>query len=514
MATWSTTFYYEQELRSAYMNNLIKGVITPGIYNMDAAIYTKDNTNVGQQGVWLHIRAGAQLIFSNGYAVTNNVLQRDLRRLGDYVVKCVAEEDVDIQLAALGGTNSAIFEATNAEDHITKAPVLFVYAMLKYDADASAIAEPTFMLAAPSSNEILGVDPSFQLPNEGLNPSDASADTRISYLMVGILVDNGKYAAPYGVNDWDRNGRNADVDWVRGHVFTAQGVQDYGSQLEKSFSREPVSFIFAEQYNRIYLTTGQFYFNSIFYNIDGTDCRAVHGQNTSPLITAPTPVSGMLTDHGFATAGASEYTKLPLTLTSLANKIIIEVLFMAINSEYSRSSLSNLDTLLTGGYNVSKRLLPYRVVCAAPTGFNLDTSSLWEDYGFASSTLIVPLDVSLVNIERLKNILANKNVILPIVDTIRQNGLASSPFLDPTVGESLIPLLISFRQVNATGDGFTDYQTLNSVAKFKDASGTVGASACNPANILSFFDLQSSSFEVTNVGLSAQEVFPTLPFVD
>lgn len=514
MATWSTTFYYEQELKSSYMNNLIKGLITPGIYNMDAAVYTRDSTNPSQQGVWLKIKAGAQLVFSNGYNVVNNVLERDLNKLGDYVVKCTAETDVDVQLAALGGANGTIFEATDAENGITKAPVIFVYAMLRYNEDAGDVHEPTFMLAVPSSNTFLGSDAAFKLPNEGLSPSDASADTRVSYLMIGILIDNGQFPAPYGANDWDRNGRNADMDWVRGHVFTAQGVQDYGSTLQKSFSKPPMSFIFAEHYNRVYLTSGQFYFNSVIYDIDGTNCRDIHGQNGSPITAAPTSVTGVLTDHGYLTAADSAYSKLPLALAGLANKVVIEVLFMAVQSEYARPSLPNLATLLTGGYSVAKKLLPFRVVCDAPAGLELNTTMLWEDYGFASATMVVPLDVSLCNIDRLKQIMANKNIMMPMVDTMRQNGLAASPFLDPAIGESLIPLMIAFRQVNSDGTAYTDPQTHPAVLKFKDAAGNGSAPACNPANILGFFDLQSSSFEVTNAGISATEVYPTLPFVD
>ena len=139
MATWSTTFYYEQELRSAYMNNLLKGMLNPGIYNMNAAIYTKDNTNPNEQGVWLHIEPGAQLVFSNGYKVVNNLLERDLSSLGSYLVKCVAEQPVDIHLASIGADNTAIFQSIGAGRTESIAPVIFVYASLRYVEDATSI---------------------------------------------------------------------------------------------------------------------------------------------------------------------------------------------------------------------------------------------------------------------------------------------------------------------------------------------------------------------------------------
>jgi hypothetical protein len=222
----------------------------------------------------------------------------------------------------------------------------------------------------------------------------------------------------------------------------------------------------------------------------------------------------MLTDHILKGPSEITYVPSPLNLTGLAGKLVLEVLFLAVESEYARPQPSDLTDLLTGSYNVSRKLLPYRVVCNAPAGLELDTTKLHKDYGFSVPTAVIPLDVSLNNVERLKAILANKNAILPIVDTIRQNALTASPYLDPTIGGSLIPLLITFRQVNDTEDGFTDPQSLLSGDIFLDAKGVAGSSACNPANILGFFDLQSSSFEVTNAGISAQEVYPTIPFVD
>lgn len=515
-STWATTFYYGQELRSAYMNNLLKGALNPGIYNLNAAVYTKNSDNQGEQGIWLRINAGAQFVFSNGYDVVNNKLERTLDRLGDYVVKCVAETTVDVPLAIIGGTNTAIFEATNAVDHITKAPVVFVYAALQYLEDQETLlTEPAFRLAVPSSNEILGTDASLQLPNEGFSPSDASADTRMSYLLVGVLLDNGEFEAPYGAEaDWARDGRNADEDWVKGHVFVGQGLQEHGNGMEKVFSKRALSFLFTKQYNRLFLTEGQFYFNTILYDIDGIDWKGAYGQNDSPISAAPTALTGMIADHAIANASSNTYLSSPLTLTGQAGKMIIEILFLAVESEYSRSELPDLSGLLTGGFAVSRKLLPFRVVCNAPSGLELDTTGLWEDYAFTAPRMVVPLDVSIVNIERLKDILANNNVLLPIVDTMRQNGLSASPFLDPTTGGALVPLLMSFRKVNSTEDGFTDPATLLTGAGFNDVTGTPGASTCNPANVLSFFDLQDSSFEVTNAGIVAREVYPTIPFID
>ena len=104
------------------------------------------------------------------------------------------------------------------------------------------------------------------------------------------------------------------------------------------------------------------------------------------------------------------------------------------------------------------------------------------------------------NIERLKGFILNRDIILPVIEAMRQNP-DSTPFLDSSVGDSLLPLSISFRKINSGG---TDYV---------DAQSADVTDACNPANVLSFFELQSSSFAVTGASFVAQEVYTLVPFL-
>ena len=99
MATWETTFYYQQELRSTYMNNLINGLIRPGIYNMDASIYTQYTVEGAKiPGIYLRINPGAILVFSNNYKIVNNARIRDDSTVGTYLIKCVLKDEADIAL--------------------------------------------------------------------------------------------------------------------------------------------------------------------------------------------------------------------------------------------------------------------------------------------------------------------------------------------------------------------------------------------------------------------------------
>jgi len=86
--SWATTFYYGQELRSLYMNNMINGLIRPGLYNIDATITTVSNEVTGfSPGIYLRLKAGSTFVFSNGYDVSEgNTYTRNLDKIGTYVV--------------------------------------------------------------------------------------------------------------------------------------------------------------------------------------------------------------------------------------------------------------------------------------------------------------------------------------------------------------------------------------------------------------------------------------------
>jgi hypothetical protein len=81
-------------------------------------------------------------------------------------------------------------------------------------------------------------------------------------------------------------------------------------------------------------------------------------------------------------------------------------------------------------------------------------------------------------------------------------GVTQAPYLEPSVGDALLPIMITVRRVNSEGTDFTD------------RASSKALKAVNPANIISFFELQASTFAVTGVALAAEETYPTLPFLD
>jgi len=515
---WSTTFYYEQELRSSYMNNMIKGLIKPGIYNMNAALYTLPGTigYEGQQGIWLRILAGTTMVFSNGYDSVDSKLVRNLDSIGSYVVKCVANVDMDFHLAKPQVSYSAVFEEAEDNPGVSKAPVLFVYASFKYDEEAAGSTEPLFKLAVPSSNTYLGSNLAYKLPNEDLD--GASAEPETSYLIIGTAIDNGKLSAVYTAGtDWRNeapyDGREA---WLSNHIFTARSLPEYTGAISKNYGQQLSAIAFGPNYNKLYMTSGHFFYNSILYSVDGQEWKTLYGQGAAPNATVPASISGGITDHIYSTAEATAFTKEALSLTGNANKVYMEFLFLAVRSEYANATTINIDELLEGSsLATTRRFIPYKVVCTAPAGVDFNTATaLSEALRFTLGTSIVPLDTSVLNINRLKSFFYNRNILLPVVDKMRQAADTASPYLLPDNGQSLIPVAVSFRKVDGTGTDFTDLQSSKTFAQFGDAAGALGASACNPANILSFFEMQASSFAIFSTALAVQEVYDVLPFLD
>ena len=513
---WSTTFYYEQELRSSYMNNVVKGLIKPGVYNLNAALYTLpyDEISPGSLGLWLRIKKGSTFVFSNGYEVVDGKLKRNLEQLGSYVVKCVAEDDTDIHLATPGGNYSAIFEEAVPGSGVPIAPVIFVYASFTYEDDAVSSSKPNFRLAVPSSNEYLGSNLSYMLPNEDW-PQAAEAREE-SYLLIGALLDNNKQSANYiSASNWrdasPYEGRSA---WLANHVFTARGLPEYKGAVSKNYGQQLAGILFGREYNKLFITSGSFYYNSILYQIDGQNWKTIYGQGGAASTAVPVSSSGAITDHAYGGYAATTYTKALPTLT--ADKLLVEFYFLAVRSEYARAVEMDLSAMFSGtGFSVTRRVLPYRIECDAPEGIDFNSmTALSEDFGFSAGTSVVPLDTSILNLERLKSYLQNRNVLMPVVDKMRQAAETASPFLIPSNGETLVPIAVSFRKVNSGGTDMVDAASSISFPVFKDASGTLNTSAVNPSNVLSFFELQASSFAIFSTSLSVQEVFDVLPFLD
>ena len=228
---WMTTFYYRQDLRSLYMNGVLNAGFKPGIYNADMTLYTinASDQTAEKSGLYLYVKKGTTLIFSNAVSHDANGYHRDLSNIGSYLIKCVATVDQRIQIAELsetsGNKNSALFGNNNTGAKAESR--LFLTALMIYNAeDDEGLDAPQFCVAKINSNRQQDegyytlLDMEYSLPEGPIQ----TLNSNLSYLFIGVM--NTPYTDKIYVNGsaWIPN---AAEDWAKDHVFTARGLPDY-----------------------------------------------------------------------------------------------------------------------------------------------------------------------------------------------------------------------------------------------------------------------------------------------
>jgi len=151
-AGWMTSFIYEQDLTSYYMNNVLTGTFRPGVYNANIAIVQ------GPDALYLSIKKGTTLLFSNNYKKSDDLpdigCRRNFSNIKNEVfnnpdntsnesivlIKCVAQNDIFQKIASKSD------EEILGQDITT----LYVFSYIKYmksplsgEEDSSI---PTFIL--------------------------------------------------------------------------------------------------------------------------------------------------------------------------------------------------------------------------------------------------------------------------------------------------------------------------------------------------------------------------------
>ena len=166
---WMTTFIYEQDLRSYYMNNILYPLLHTGVFNSDISISTRSGI------LFLNIKKGTTLVFSNDYVdIKNEVANGDTVLQGNTntiygrsfngkskdsygskgeaqisLIKCVALEDMVVRLNYLGSSDS-LTQSTN-DPHVNangfNKPI-YIGAIIKYSAEGgtTSFTDPAFRL--------------------------------------------------------------------------------------------------------------------------------------------------------------------------------------------------------------------------------------------------------------------------------------------------------------------------------------------------------------------------------
>lgn len=539
-SAWITSFFYKQDLRSLYMNNLLNASFQPGVYNADIGIFSRteneaDRENGESPGLNILIKKGTTLIFSNSYKTvkkdSKDCIERDLDSPGDYLIKCYANKDVRVNLAVAGVSSSlGIEKILGSGASNTKAPKeLFVIAYMAYNKDEDAgltYRTPQFSLIVKNTDYNGGGDAYFSWPSlsdtsvyipDGLedNSTNKSVKNLFSYLILGVAVDKASSQTYLTNTSWAENGS---TNWMRNHYFTSRGLPEYRYNfIANKAIQSPELIPVATDDSTINTLALDLPYSSINNNIINKPLdwkklysigsyRVLKSEESSREITLP------------SLSLDSESGNFPKDLQNFAiesetNALIVDFIYISnLDKDSSADEITNnpnLKNILKNESSDTFELKSYRWATARPDQYvGPNKPSL---YGYVGQTsgdenlLIIPLDASSINRDRLLNIISNRKVLPALINQMRYEGK-----LDPTKETSIVPVALIFREVKYE-NGKWKFLRFNTDSSYENISA---ADAINPANILNFFDLQFKTSKINTISLNTDDVFSIIPALE
>lgn len=486
--SWNTTFYYEQDLRSLYMNGLLNSSFRPGIYNGDIGIYTRAGGD--DAGIYATIKKGTTLIFSDGYVAVNGKYERDPDSVGSYLIKCVAGEDETVQLASLNGTGGdAATTLIGNGSSVNANRKIFITAVMNYKPDeATQQHAPLFYLVIKNENASSGdgyfteVSGSITIP-DGMTTLPTTGV--VSYLFMGMLGLNKDTS--YGTSGrWDAG--KSDL-WIQDHFFTSRGLPDYRQNLIDMGSSTP-DLVMSPNCSSLYIDAGSFYEGTNVYDISTSWLDAY----TIRSSTFPTPTSANGYQFVDLEENYSKTTTQQLSEVSSDLKVLMDVVFLATTNKVSGST-ADFKQLFNGTtFNVAPAVKHIRIASnTAATSDDWNPGRSTSEFA-GTSTPSLGIDCGKYNLSRLTNLIKGKNIIPAIIDTLRVNG-----FFEADAGTSLIPVALIFRGYDSTNSKYVD--------------GVSSATTVHAGNILSFADIQFKSSKFESFKLEDPNVFSILPIL-
>ena len=560
---WMTTFIYEQDLRSYYMNNILYPLLHTGVFNSDISISS------GNGILFLNIKKGTTFIFSNDYVDIKNEVDKgdtviqgnkntimgrsfngksndSYGRKGEAqisLIKCVALEDMTIRLNYHGHFDS-ISQSTD-EPHVNangfNKPV-YIGAIIKYSAEGgtSSFSDPVFRLLV--NNDSYTPD----YPEEG---ATAEADSKYFYKFISPTnntTDNLGFEAniPDGIQtmssssqmvywlmlgvinpidrEWSAKDSYAfDGDWYKNHVFTGRGIPEYryplvlGKEVQSPeimfdtpcVKKEDDSYIEDTTgigYKSLYLDADKIINNGRIYS-STIDWRQFYGVGPFKHISE-------IVDNG--TTLNPKFIKLEFpSIKDYINTIIPKVTrdFVCVYDVVFACSRNNI-TNEEGSLSSRKlNLISYR-------GFTEDsgvTSHFSNDLydNLSTTNREMYLDISPHNIEDLADILVNRDFLSIAIEGLRKDGT-----LDPnSYGESLIPVCIIFRpfRVKENGENMKNPMPIGLPTGPDDDPKYFDYFDCiKPSNVLSFFDIAYKMTELNPITVRTQDAFTVVPVMN
>ena len=553
---WMTTFIYEQDLRSYYMNNILYPLLHTGVFNSDISISSSRGI------LFLNIKKGTTLVFSNDYVDiksevangdtvlqgnTNTIYGRSFNgkskdsygRKGEEqvsLIKCVALEDMVVRLNYLGSSDS-LTQSTN-DPHVNangfNKPI-YIGAIIKYSAEGgtASFTDPAFRLLvnnesytseyieegttvdskyfykfiSPTNNTTGSLALSEANPPDGVQTMSSSAQM-VYWLMLGVInpIDRewSNTTSPYAF----------DGEWYKNHVFTSRGLPEYrypltlGKEIQSPeimfdtpcMKKEGDTFIPNTTrigYKSLYLDVDRIINNGRIYS-SKVDWRQFYGVGPFKHISQITNTTG----------ANPKFVKLSFTpidedyLTKIRSKVgsdficIYDVVFAC-----ARNNITNEESNLT---SKKLNLISYRGFTEEPGVTSHFSNALYEEDSYENKNKELYLDISSHNIEDLTDILVNRDFLSIAIEGLRKDGT-----LDPsTNGEALIPVCIIFRpfRVKKNEGAVSEPVGLPDKKDYWDC--------IKPSNVLSFFDIAYKMTELNPITVKVQDAFTVIPVMN
>ena len=554
--SWMTTFIYEQDLRSYYMNNILYSLLHTGVYNADISISSQNGI------LFLNIKKGTTLVFSNDYVdIKKEVEEADNTLVSDTdstiigrsfngkskvsygskgeskvsLIKCVALEDMVLRLNYLGGSNS--LNASTEDRHISANGFnksVYIYAVIRYSADGTSdsFIKPEFRLLVnndsyssnykeealvesryfykfmPHTKGTVGkLEVDDGNPPDGVDSESFSTSARmVNWLMLGII------------NPIDREWSSSqsleysfDGDWYKNHVFTGRGLPEYRYSL--SLGKEILSpeimfdtpcmrksgegFVNDHNigYKKIYLDADRIINNGRVYS-STIDWRQFYSIGPFKHISEIQNNTDSETQKLNPKLVELSFPSIKEYIESKTKDYIGDFVVYDVVFACSRNNITNSNGTLS---ERKLNLISYRGYTNEGNVCQYFDKNLYAE---ESQSRELYLDISSHNVDNLIGAVTNRDFLSIAIEGLRKDGK-----LDPNSnGESLIPVCIIFRPF---------YKEANGVVKPIGIPEGDGYIDCiNPVNVLSYFDIAYKMTELNPITVKAQDAFTVIPVMN
>lgn len=545
---WMTSFYYQQDLRSYYMNGLLNASLKPGIYGANMSVFASDSDSSGEdgrcEGINLYIKKGTTFIFSNNYkkGTKGTGIERDLNGIGSYLIKSVALNDIIVPLAKISSGAENTSSLLGVEGKKSEATRAYVVATLLYDASQGSSSSPSFSCffnnpSYSSEGAVLSASRYFSgngtdgggstgsyLPDS--NGGTISAQESLSYLICGVITSASRsssdsltcYLNAAGTA-WNSSGSFTCNSWNENHVFLGRGLPDYRHTLSSDSLGEtpdvltdtgnPGSEITnSPTYKKVYLDLKDSLLNGriIKNSIDVSNIYCWGPNNYVPGSSSLGVDIKSYEETDLKKRGVGYYVLCDLIYLSacfkksgeMSDDILLNLLQNESSNNVSLKDYSWVSKVSSIGAYAEKSNSAVKSNLISNTWtYGSATSSPLKESIFPNN--IVLLDVSEINQTRLIDLIRNRDILGPVINQIRRAESDASE-------DTLVPIALIFRAFTV-GDNNGE-KTITYADKFTSAS------QFNPTNLLSFLDLQYKSHKINVLNANVDNVYNVLAVVE